>query len=810
MENRPGDAIDAASKHFKEFLPKLKEYVHTICSEQDTRLKIIDPIFTSILQWHYANISTEEYTGEGFVDYKFSVNGLARMIVEAKKDSVSLGLANRSGRTYKLSGPILSLQPQPRSGINQAVRYCGAKNAELACVTNGNEWIIFRGSRLGDGRDTLDGMAFIFVSLDDVSENFKLFYDLMSYQSVESFMFRSYFQEAEGQPIRAKAFSRTLKPVSGYRLIQRSGLSVDLDRVMTTFFRRISGDDEPDMLAECFVVTKESQIADERLARITDELASSIRDLETEEAKALTQIIERVRDTQRNEFVLLIGTKGAGKSTFTDRFFRYVLPENIRNNCVIIRLNVGESPGDPKNIHEWLNEHLLKSIEMTVFGIYGPTYEELQGIFFDEYIRWTQGPYKHLYEVDKTQFKMRFGENIEQCRSLRLGEYINRLLRNIVTGRRKIPCLVFDNTDHFSIEFQEMVFQYARSLYENEICLIVIPITDKTSWQLSRQGALQSFDSEAFFLPTPPPKIVLEKRISFIEKKLNERQIPGSGYFLSKGIRLSLEDLQAFTSCLQNVFLNTGLVAKWVGNLANNDIRRCLHLVRDIIASPYMKVDELIKAYMYQTSILVSEEDIKKSIILKGYNFYPTGQNEFVQNLFSLSTEVDTTPLLALRILRLLRDAKHHDAGGLEDFVAVEQVLDYLHALGIDRRTSLLCLDAILKSGLCFSYDPTVVNISNVKKIQLSPSGLQHLHWGAWDEIYIAAMLSVTPIPNEDVHHRLMGLDDKIMWKSRVAVFLEHLLTEDAIFCSHIDHPAYVGQQKLIWGLSKKRDLMKR
>ena len=810
MESKSYDSIDAAFEHFKEFLPKLKEYMSTISSEQDVRLKIIDPVFAKILNWHPSNIYTEEHTGEGFIDYKFSINGLARMIVEAKKDSVSLGLAQRSGRTYKLSGPVLSLKPQPRSGILQAINYCGAKNAELACITNGNEWIVFRGSRLGDGKDTLDGVAFIFTSLDDVQDNFKLFFDLLSYQSVDRLTFRSYFQEAEGQPIRAKAFSKTLRPINGFRLIERSGLSIDLDRVMATFFRRISGDDEPDMLAECFVVTKESQIADERLARITDELANSIKNLETEEAKALTQVIERVRETHRNEFVLLIGTKGAGKSTFTDRFFKFVLPESVRANCVIIRLNVGESPGDPKNIHEWLNEHLLKSIETSVYGEYGPTFEELQGIFFDEYRRWTRGPFKDLYESDKTAFKMKFGEHIEESRAHRKGEYINRLLRNIVTGRRKIPCIVFDNTDHFSIEFQEMVFQYARSLYENEICLILIPITDKTSWQLSRQGALQSFDSESFFLPTPLPKIILEKRIEFIEKKLYEKQTKGAGYFLSKGIRLSLEDLQAFTFCLQQVFLNTGMVAKWVGNLANNDIRRCLQLVRNIISSPYLKVEELIKAYLYQSSFSVSEDDIKRAIILKGYNYYPTGQNEFVQNLFSLSTEVDTTPLLALRILRLLRDAKHHDAGGLEDFVAVEQILDYLHAIGIERRTTRLCLDAILKSGLCFSYDPTVVDIGYVKKIQLSPSGLQHLHWGAWDEIYIGAMLPVTPIPEEDVHHKLMGLDERIRWKARIGVFLQHLIQEDALYCNHIDHPAYVGQKKLIWSLSKKRDWMNR
>jgi len=809
MTDVPNDVVDAAYEDFVGLLANLLECKGTINSEQDVRLKIIDPIFINVLKWNPKNIFTEEYTGAGFVDYKFMINEQARLIVEAKKDSSSFGLSHRSpGKAYKLNGPVLNHKPQPREGILQAISYCGAKNAELACVTNGDEWIIFRGSRLGDGLDTLEGMSFIFPNMDSIKDNFKLFYDLLSRQGVGHFVYRSYFQEAEGQPIRAKAFSKTLRPIDGYRLINRSAFSNDLDRIMTTFFRRLSGDDDEEMLAKCFVFTKESQIADERLARITDDLANRIKDLDTDESKALTEVMERVRDTQRNEFILLIGTKGAGKSTFIDRFFKFVLPAKLKDNYVVVRINVGKSSGNPTTIIEWLNENLLEKIEKVLYGEYGPKYDELQGVYFDEYKRWMLGPHKFLYKRDKHSFKEKFGDHIEGLRLERREEYIKRLLRNIVSSRRKVPCLIFDNTDHFSIEFQEIVFQYARSLFETTICLVIIPITDKTSWQLSRQGALQSFESESFFLPTPTPKTVISKRIKFLEEKLQtEKQEKGVGYFLKKGIRLSLDDLQAFVVCLQQMFLETGYVAQWTGNFSNNDIRRCLQLARNTISSSYIKVDELLKAYFAKTSINIPEFNIKRAIIRKGYNYYPTSQNEFVQNLFSLTTEVETTPLLSLRILRLLRDAKHHDAGGLEDFVTLGQILDYLQAIGIDRRASLLCIDALLKTGLCFSYDPTNLDVSTVKKIQLSPSGLQHFLWGTWDETYIGSMLQVTPISDEEIYGNLMALmadKSRAKWDRSVVLFLEYLLKEDSLYSKKVDHPAYKGQKKLIGALYKK------
>lgn len=807
------DPIDNAYYKLEEILYNYKEKILNINSEEDTRTKIINPFFIEILNWSFQNFNTEEYTGEGYVDYKFSINNSARLIVEAKKDSTSLNLLNRSpGKTYKLNGPVLSKQPQPREGILQSISYCGAKNAELACVTNGNEWIIFRGSRLGDGQDTLKGMAFVFPNIDSIKENFSLFYDLLAPQNIERHVYRSYFQEAEGQPIRAKSFSRTVRPVNGFRLLDRSDFAIDVERIMTTFFRRLSGDSEDEMLEKCFVVTRESQIADYRIARIADDLAQRVKSIETTESIALTEVIKRVQDTHRNEFILLVGTKGAGKSTFTDRFFKFILPRNIIEDCVVIKLNVGKSTGNPSTIIDWLNKKLLTNIEKALYGELGPTYEELQGLYFDEYLRWQRGPYKFLYEDKKSEFKQKFGEYIEKLRYERREEYIKRLLKSIVGLRKKVPCLTFDNTDHFSIEFQEKVFQYARSIYETTLSLIIIPITDKTSWQLSKQGALQSFESESFYLPTPTPKVVISKRIDFLEEKLkSEKHERGRGYFFQKGIHLSLDDLQAFVFCLQQIFLDTGYVSKWIGNLANNDIRRCLQIVCDIIGSPYLKVDQLVKAYIANSAIHIPEHDIKRAIIRKGYNYYPTGQNEFVQNVFSLSTEFETTPILSLRILRLLRDAKHHDAGGLEDYVTIEQVLDYFQALGIERRATSLGIDALLKTGLCFSYDPTCNSVNTANKIQLSPSGLQHLLWGTWDESYIGSMMHVTPIGDESTHEKLKnllsyGLHDT--WAESIVTFINYLVDEDNIYIKNIVHSAYVGQYKIIKAFEKKKRLL--
>ena len=523
------EPIDVAAERLTSVMSAIAGYRDTIRSEQDTRLKVINPVFHEVLAWPLGAIATEERSGEGYIDYKLSIGGRARLIVEAKRDGRDLGLRDRTtGRAYKLDGPVF-VGDSVKEGVGQAIRYCGQKNAELACVTNGREWIVFRGSRLGDGLDSMEGVAFVFPSLEEVQAHFARFYDLLSYEAVEMFRYRALFQEAEGRPIRPHHFRRALKDPNTKYPLPHDKLSSDLDRVMTSFFRRLSGDDDPNFLADCFVVTRESQAADRRLARISEDLLGRIRNLDTASGDQLTELVDRVRMSQRNEFVLLVGTKGAGKSTFIDRFFRNVLPRHLREECVVARVNVADSSGHEAGIEAWLDQHLLEELERAVFGEGGPTFDELQGVFFlDEYQRLMTGAWKPLYERDKQQFKIDFGLHVERRREERPHEYIQRLVRDKVRSRRKIPCLVFDNADHFTIEFQERVFQYARSIYESALCLVIMPITDRTSWQLSREGALRYFESESLFLPTPLPRKVLQQRVEYLGVKLaEERREPG-------------------------------------------------------------------------------------------------------------------------------------------------------------------------------------------------------------------------------------------------------------------------------------------
>jgi cold shock CspA family protein/energy-coupling factor transporter ATP-binding protein EcfA2 len=804
------EPIDVAKALFVKITREdLPAYGDTIISEADVRMKVIDPIFTQVLGWPKGNILLEERAGmgegkemKGFIDYKCMIDGLNRMVIEAKRMGRDLGVSpDRSGRYFKLNGPVFNTQAA-REGIEQGIRYCGHKSAELACVTNGEEWIIFLGNRRGDGKETLDGVGFAFGGLEEISRHFKRFYDLLSFDAVHAYRFRAEFLDAEGQPARATSFREPPRKPGSRTLLTADKLYDDLERVMISFFQDLRGDEDEEMRRLCFVKTDESRRAEDSLARISEDLRNRVQTLKQDSGSQITKAIEQVKKIKRQEFVLLVGTKGAGKSTFIDRFFDEVIPARVKRDCVVVRVDVGPSGADESSIVSWLNEHLLVAIEQQMFPDRNPTFDELKGMYWKEYDRRSTGSGKPLFESDRTRFDVEFGDYVEKRRIEHPHEYIEHMLHRIVHSDGKVPCLVFDNADHHSIEFQQRVFQYAQSIYSKVLCLTLMPITDKTSWQLSRQGAVQSFFTESFFLPTPPPEQILRKRVEFIQQKIAEegQTKEGRGYFFGRGLDFSIENIRAFASSAQAVLINRGEVAYWIGSLVNHDIRQALRLTREIMSSPHLRVNELAGAALTHTDTSIDPEHAKLAIIRGKYDIYPSGQHAFVQNVYELNTTFITTPLLGLRILQSLADTYHQHAEGLARYVDITDITEFFSAMNVEPRVTLVWLGELLESGLVWSYDPRYKEIREVVRVEISPSGQQHLDWGLEDWVYMESMMEATNLLDRSACNdirRLMISDLAVRRRRAIRTFLAYLIEEDSRYCYVPDHSQFAGQIRL-------------
>lgn len=791
------EPLDASKSRFDAIRAEIEGYVKTIVTEQDTRLKAIDRLLVEVLGWEVADIATEDRSGTGYVDYILSLDGLPRVVVEAKRDGLSFDLTGDAGRPYKLDGPMFASK-ECKSGLEQAIGYCAHRSVELAVVTNGREWIIFRGNRGGDGIPVLEGRGFIYPDLDGIADQYKLFWELLSPDGVGNESFRAHFLEAEGAPIRSVSFSEPVFKPHDARPLKPSGLYGDMRGIMTRFFTRLSGDDDPEMLVKCFVESRESRDADRALARISEDLISKIRSVdEVAATEQLVELIETSVSSDSRSFTIIVGTKGSGKSTFIERFFEAVLPDALRRQTVSARVDLRSHTGDVAGLVRWLNIELLNSLE-TAIGE-DLAFDEILGMFYDEYTRLKRGPWKHLYERSDDSFRVRFGEMIERKRAESPREYIGGLFRHIVANRRLLPIVIFDNADHFTIEYQEAVYQYARAIHSRSGAMVILPITDRTSWQLSDHGALRSFEHEALYLPTPPMRAVLTKRIEYLSKKLEQDPAESGQYTIAPGVRLSVRDLNKFVAAIERVLISRDFVAEWLSSLANGDVRRSLQLTSDVVSSPHVRIEGILGAAITAERDSIKPHDIRAAFIRDRYQIYPSERHGFVQNVFDMSSDVDTTPLLGIRLLRLLADAPKDEHVGA--FLSVDTIVSYFSGMRLSRSAVLAWLDAMMKAGLCWAYDPTIETIYRARQVELTPSGALHLEMGTKLGDYVGAMAQVTPVRDRSTHRTLKDLETKReakAWFQRIEMFVDYLAAEDAKYASVPGHAAYEGQVQVV------------
>ncbi len=795
-------SIDEAEEKLQQLMEDLRTNPPTLETEQDTRFQIIDRILTEVLGWDRSCIKTEPHTESGFIDYLLTNSGRNRFIVEAKRAPTPL-IDTRNDRLnyYKANGPALK---SASDGLQQAKRYCSDTGVLFAALTSGYQWLAYWAIR-NDGKAPGEGKAIAFPNLDSIQDNFAIFYDLFSCEGILEERYQIHIHQAEGLSVQHIESLIPILDPSEIQLRRKTDLSSDLQTIYRGFFGSMSGDDDPEMLAKCFVESKESREADVSLTKITQNLISQVKVVNSPDATELKRQIEAAIETRRGEFVLIIGSKGAGKTTFIDRFFRLILDKPLRDNCLILRIDLADSHGDHERITPWLVARLKDELEKNLFKGAIPTYEQLQGIFMRDYDRWRHGEHKYLYQRDKQAFKEKFGQWIADLVNDDPYTYVKELLRNAVAARSLMPCIIFDNTDHFPQSFQECVFQFAQSIHRSVFSFIICPITDRTIWQLSKSGPFQSYETRAFYLPVPSTKEVLSKRISYLKEKTEDQDRNSTAeYFLNKGIRLTIGDIRAFAACVEEIFVNEEYIGRMVGWLANHDIRRSLNIAQRIITSPILSIEDLVKAYLVGDSLSLSSRRIKQALLCGDYTYFCQDDSHYVLNLFEVNPEGVTSPLTRLSILRILLDKDAGTTAPDKSYITVDDVINYFEPARLSRTILKEHLSVLLAYRLIEPYDPTENHVYEDQRIRITHSGRIHYEFcfERGEAGYMGQIAWTTPMRDFAAVDRIRDLRrrgklDWNNWRQIFSWFIEYCLVEDEKFFSLPSNDSYIGQRRM-------------
>ena len=777
--------IDSAYARFMQVKEEFEQNIEGVKSEQDVRFQVINRILTEVLGWHFREVRTEVKNEGGFSDYLIEASGRTRAIVEAKRVAEKLSDSRSQNVTYlNVGGPGLKAA---QDGIDQATRYCTEEGVDFAILTNGTTWIAFRATRT-DGVRPSEGKAIVFNTLDIVQENFAEFFHLLCREAVISKDYRALISEAEGFKLSPQENLHFAFEETSIRAQIPTEHSRDLEEVFDTFFSTISGEEDEDLLIKCFVESKESVHAEKVLARITSEILDQIQPMESSAGTQLASEIERAAAARRGEKVLLIGNKGSGKSTFVDRFFKVSLTPEMRSRCLFLKLDLQLFSGNESSLSEWLDRTLQEQIDHELYQGEPPSFDELQGIFHSTYQQWSQGPHKHLHETDSKAFKIKFGDFLQEKIDHDKHDYCLAQLKNIVRSRKLLPCIVFDNADQFPLSVQQAVFQYANALFQQaRICFLIVPITDHTVWQLAKTGPLQSYQAKSFFLPVPSTKKILEKRIEYIGQEIADSDPVGGRYALPNGFQVRLQDLRAFVSCLEEVFITNDFIARRIGYLANFDIRRSLELSKRLMTSHFIGIDRLIQTFITKNDINISRVSITQALVNGKYEKFRQDHSDFIVNIFEVDPNKIGSPLLKLRILSLMLDRHRSEHDPLESYLTCNEIEDYFDAMGVPANLTRSNVQGLIDSRLLEPYDPTDAEITPGQKVSITTSGEMHIEMAMHDPVYFSQMALVTGVRKPDLASDVRNFFNEKSFSSNKMkkikdIFLEYCIEQDAVF----------------------------
>jgi energy-coupling factor transporter ATP-binding protein EcfA2 len=793
------EPVDAAFLEFQRLIKAFENDNSVVENEADLRFRFLDEVFTEVLGWTKDDIRVEPASESGYADYLFSTRGRNAAVVEAKRTGIELVSTAKEGRSaYLLRGSVLK---PAMSGIRQAKEYASDHSCALAAVTTGLSWVLFLTNRQ-DGLPFLDGQAIVYPTLKSISDDFSMFYDIMSKEGVSEKRYLVRFSRLEGTLVTPSIEWYVAVDERRNQLLGRDKLAQDLDRVFDRFFKSLLDDSDAQMLIDCFVDTKESRFADTTMQKLAEEVLADISSLTSGAGEELQEEIAGAIESKLGEIVLIVGSKGAGKSTFIDRFFTIVLSRSLRDRCAVLRADLAEATQDEGRVESWLTERLIDQLEKRLFKDATPGFDELQGMYFAEYNGWKVGELRFLYEKDRDEFKIKFGMWMRDQRTADRYGYLVRLLKTANTQRLLMPCVIFDNADQFPQSFQERVFQYGYALFRAAISFIIVPITDRTIWQLSKAGPLQSYATKSFYLPVPPTKDILERRVAYLRKRSEASKEDAGSYFLSRGIRLSISNIAAFAATVEEVFVKRDFVSRRVSWLSNLDLRRSLELTQRMITSPALQIEQLVTAYVAGHDPKLGDGRITRALVVGNHRFFDEASNGFVQNMFVVAHDRLVSPLLRLSILRLLLDrlGASRDDQTME-YMDLSAMMSYFEPCGIRAVDLVETISAMMKSRLVDPYDPASESSDSGARIRISYAGRIHYEMALTDAQYICQMALRTPIRSAVIVDRIRPLTvfprEPGPWHNAAAAFAEYLLKEDASLIAMPRDHAYDGQRTM-------------
>jgi GTPase SAR1 family protein len=771
------DAVDAAFEKFGK-TRRLSE-----ANEAETRCELIDQILTAI-GWECGDFAREVSSGTGdYIDYELPRSSQPRLIVEAKRSGQSFALDEtklETGQTRALS-TLLRLGGKLRDALKQAAGYCNDRAIPYACVTNGYQWLFFRGLS-SESHSWNEGRVIVFASAKAVVSNFDDFLACLAPHKVNSPELSRRLAKPTSQEI-----PRSIIPIESL-ILRRKPVSADLldirKAIGLQFFGKIHGGDRPAMLSNCYIEPGDRPDFDRSLQRLLDDtLSGDVFDSEKTYDGSTRGFVDHLQsldiDGSIKHPILVVGNVGVGKTTFLYRTLTSLRekvddvllnekhpdskkssnekhPDSKKSNAAISAYIDLENQGnlevfDDQDIQRQTANLILDQLSKSALATLkkridisdggrneaNPKLESTLKTMLHNLLEEERGSAASYFERNPEKWEDTEHKIIQEYRkdSVRLLIHYIRHLRARFKRRDglKYPILlVLDNLDQASSQYQRCVYGLALRLAKETPAVNIVSIREDTfSEGRHPKGFLSASPLEfVFHVQAPALDQLLRQRVKYINYCVDKGELP-------TGLKNSSDEIMQVSHTITQGLLNpprNGLEV--ISALSGHNIRSALDIVREFISGaalltslPEPTVDYMLETLLAIAGQLNHQLDLKK--------------------LFDADPHKPPLHALRLRLLGYYSWAYeiYRDRNSLE---LTETVIAKFAAWGYPTHAVEQALQSLYSQGLLTSIKQEKSDMLAVR-MSISSVGYAHIARLSLQKVYRTAMALVTRWYNPDL-----------------------------------------------------------
>ncbi len=668
-------------------------------------------------------------------DYVILIAGIPVLVIEAKHPHEDPVAALREARLY-----AHALNDAFKAGVNPCVRVI-ATNGLLTVSSPADQ-------ELPD----------VELAFEDVNPTSIPFNKLVSLAS------RTTTQAAADRlrdVLVTRPFHRALNLIGGQSVR-------DEDVGYNTFGSRLSLDYravfKPETRKERAYIVRNAYVRSTRREHYVDEIdrivatsvASTVKGAQlitdTESPRQLLDALNRGSSLE-NQVLLLVGGRGAGKTTFVDYIQELKLSDKLRESTVWVHLNLNHAPEDRTLQEQWALEHLMHGLKAAYSDIDFETRDTWDKVYSVELRRFAKISLANL-KPGSEAYETRLADEIIRLQSDAILT-AKAMCRYLVAEREhKLLIVVFDNCDKRNRDEQLAMFRAARWLQSEIRCLIFLPLRDVTYETYRDEPPLDTTIKDLVFRIDPPPFAkILRKRLDLIAADIAARSKSKMLEFtLDNSIRVMYpaNELGYYLASIhRSLYEYDKVIRKLIVGLAGRDVRRAMEIFLEFCRSGHISAAEYLQMKAANGNWPLPRHVVVRVLLRRNRRYYD-GNLSFLKNLFQCHPE-DAHPDHFVRAnilgwLEVNRQAK--GPTGIIGFHQAGTVIAGLVPIGHDANRIREELKYLVEQGCILTEHQRPEIQSDNDLVRLSSAGWVHLQM-LKDFSYLAACSEETWISSE-------------------------------------------------------------